>query len=330
METNNNNMSQNNYIEYSEKEVSDFMKIIKKEMFTNLNSEEEAYSISSPSDKQNDNLYLLRYTRYIKEEFNISIVNMINYYIIKFKSFPKHYRNEPNFTYKIIDLLKHLFINEIELSCFTILFEIIGWKYKKLDYWLYLTILGIYSKKLCGAKKDLNLLINYFSRNYPLLIEKFTSFIKDEATISKIHEGLTLKDINKRFQKLKKPMNSYCEKNYINIHGIIDKIVKMSQPYNMNNQKSKSKTNITKRRKKKDNINSNENYNVGDINYGINQISLFEDIFNEKNDKNYYDYDDINFGDNIYNLNYLKDINFFNLNFDLSNSDNLNSIIYEI
>ena len=79
METNNNNTSQNNYIEYSEKEVSDFMKIIKKEMFTNLNSEEEAYSISSPSDKQNDNLYLLRYTRYIKEEFNISIVNMMNF-----------------------------------------------------------------------------------------------------------------------------------------------------------------------------------------------------------------------------------------------------------
>ena len=128
-------------------------------------------------------------------------------------------------------------------------------------------------------------------------------------------------------------MNSYCEKNYINIHGIIDKIVKMSKPYNMNNQNSTNKTNITKRRKKKDNINSNENYNVGDINYGINQISLFEDIFNEKNDKNYYDYDDyddINFGDNIYNLNYLKDISFFNLKFDLSNSDNLNSIIYEI
>ena len=64
-------------------------------------------------------------------------------------------------------------------------------------------ILGIYKKKLCEVKKDLNLLINYFSRNYPLLIEKFTSFINDEAIISKTHEGLTLKDINKRFQKLK-------------------------------------------------------------------------------------------------------------------------------
>ena len=98
------NTSQNNYIEYSEKEVSDFMKIIKKEILTDLNSEEEANLISSPSDEQNDYLYLLRYTRYIKEEFNISIVNMINYYIIKFKSFPKNYRNESNFTYKIIDL----------------------------------------------------------------------------------------------------------------------------------------------------------------------------------------------------------------------------------
>ena len=322
------NTSQNNYIEYSEKEVSDFMKIIKKEILTDLNSEEEANLISSPSDEQNDYLYLLRYTRYIKEEFNISIVNMINYYIIKFKTFPKHFRNEPNFTYKIIDLLKHLFINEIELSCFTLLFEIIGLKYKKLDYWLYLTILGIYTKKLSGAKKDLNLLINYFSRNYPLLVEEYTSFINDEATISKIHEGLTLKDINKRFQKLKKPMNSYCEKNYINIHGIIDKIVKMSQPYNMTNLNRINKKNIKKPTKKIVNNNSNENYNVRDLNYGINQISLFEEVFNEKNDNIDYDFDDINFGDNIYNLNYLKDMNFFNLNFDLSNLDNLNSIIY--
>ena len=304
------NTSQNNYIEYSEKEVSDFMKIIKKEMLTDLNYEEKANLISSSGDEQNDYLYLLRYTRYIKEEFNISIVNMINYYIIKFKSFPK------------------LFINEIELSCFTLLFEIIGYKYKKLDYWLYLTILGIYTKKLSGAKKDLNLLINYFSRNYPLLVEEYTSFINDEATISKIHEGLTLKDINKRFQKLKKPMNSYCEKNYINIHGIIDKIVKMSQPYNMNNLNRINKKNIKKRTKIIVNNNSNENYNVRDINHGINQISLFEEIFDEKNDKIDYDFDDINFGENIYNLNYLKDMNFFNLNFDLSNLDNLNSIIY--
>ena len=131
------------------------MKIIKKEKLNDLNSEDNP--ISSPDDEENAHLYLLRYTRYIKEEFNISIVNMINYYIIKYKTIQKNYRNEPNFTYKIIDLLKHLFINEIELSCFTLLFEIIGCKYKKLDYWLYFAFLGIFTKKLCGA---LNLLIN--------------------------------------------------------------------------------------------------------------------------------------------------------------------------
>ena len=39
METNKNNTSQNNYIKYSEKEESDFMKIIEKEMPADLNSE---------------------------------------------------------------------------------------------------------------------------------------------------------------------------------------------------------------------------------------------------------------------------------------------------
>ena len=78
------------------------MKITKKEKLNDLNSKDEP--ISSLDDEENAHLYLLRYSRYIKEEFNISIVNMINYYIIKFKSFPKNYRNESNFTYKIIDL----------------------------------------------------------------------------------------------------------------------------------------------------------------------------------------------------------------------------------
>ena len=172
METIKINSSQNNYVEFSVKEVSDFMKRIKKEMLTSFHFEEKEFNpISSLCEEEKDHLYLLRYTRYIKQEFNISIVNMINYYIVKFNSFPKHYKNEPNFIYKIIDLLKHLFINEIEVSCFTLLFEKLGLKYKQLDFWLYLIILGIYTKKLCGAEKDLNLLINYFSRKYQLFFE---------------------------------------------------------------------------------------------------------------------------------------------------------------
>ena len=125
-------------------------------------------------------------------------------------------------------------------------------------------------------------------------------------------------------------MNSYCEKNYINFHGIVDKIVKMSQPYNLNNINRSNKKIKKKRRKKINNANSNDNFIIKDINCGINQTSLFEEIFNVKNEKNDYDFDDIKFDENNFNFNYLKDMNCFKPNLDLSNFDNLNSIIYGI
>ena len=332
IQTKKRNISEDNNtnIVYSSEEVKEFMKTIHKELYHNLHEKEEVSNqLNLTDEEEKDHKYYTRYTQYMKEEFNISIINMINYYIIKFNSFAKHYKNEPNFNYKIVDLIKHIFMNEIEVSCFTLLVEIIGINYKRLDHWLCLTILGLYSKKVCGNNNDIDLIINYFSRNNPLFIEEYSSFINDKQIISKINDNTSLKKINKRFIQLSKPMNSYCRKNYINFLGIIDKIINTSQPYVLNKSKRKP-AKCKKKRKKK--IISNSNSVLKANEDGIFPLSQFDDFMDMKNINNEFEH-----GNNNYFPNNILDIfnnfeydNFFNLKFDLPNSDSLSSIVYEI
>ena len=67
-------------------------------------------------------------------------------------------------------------------------------------------------------------------------MEEYSVFINNKDILSKLNENkLNLKQINKRFILLSKPIN-----NYINIQGIIDQIIKTIQPH------FKTKTNNTK------------------------------------------------------------------------------------
>ena len=44
-------------------------------------------------------------------------------------------------------------------------------------------------------------------------------------------ESVSIKKINERFRQLTRPINSYCRHNFIYYNGVVDKIVKWSQPY---------------------------------------------------------------------------------------------------
>ena len=64
-----------------------------------------------------DNIYISRYTQYTMHEFNSKVVNMIVVYFNQINSFPNKLKKEPNFINKIINILKHLLMNELEISC---------------------------------------------------------------------------------------------------------------------------------------------------------------------------------------------------------------------
>ena len=204
---------------------------------------DELFSYYTKYDKDKDNKiinikdgdeseYNKRYSKYMVEDFNITLVNMFITYINKNKSLQNDFKNEPNFMNKFIDLIKHLLMNEVELAVFTIILDKIGWKLEKIDHWTYFTILGIYSKKLVGREEEKSFLINIYSIKNKQFFENYTN-ICDKEIVNKFDENkfLTIKSINQRFKKLNKPINSYCRKNNILYNGVVDKIVKWSQPY---------------------------------------------------------------------------------------------------
>ena len=233
---------------------------MKNKLYSSLNF----YEINNDNNKlsfedgEKDREYFFRYTSYINHEFNSNIVNMIVLYINDSNSFTKKYKEEPNFILNMINLIKSLFMNEIEVAYYTIALEKIGVNYKDIEHWLYFSILGVATKKLCGKEEDCFLLINKLSKKNQKFIDEYSAFINDNKIIAQISNNqISLQQINQRFILLSKPVNTYCRKNYLNFQGIIDNIVKLSQPYykDILNQK---KANNKKLKKKKFIIKTNK------------------------------------------------------------------------
>jgi hypothetical protein len=254
------NHANNVYNNYSRKEISSFKKALKNKLYSSLNF----YEINNDNNKlsfedgEKDREYFFRYTSYINHEFNSNIVNMIVLYINDSNSFTKKYKEEPNFILNMINLIKSLFMNEIEVAYYTIALEKIGVNYKDIEHWLYFSILGVATKKLCGKEEDCFLLINKLSKKNQKFIDEYSAFINDNKIIAQISNNqISLQQINQRFILLSKPINTYCRKNYLNFQGIIDNIVKLSQPYykDILNQK---KANNKKLKKKKFIIKTNK------------------------------------------------------------------------
>ena len=266
------------------------------------------------SKEQEDKIYYNKYIKYINEEFNSTIVNMLVVFINRSKSFPLKYQKEPFFIIKLVNLLKHLLMSEFELSYFTIIVDRIGWRYKCIDHWTYFCILGIYTIKLCGREEDSSLFVNIISRNTPEFMDYYTNLASDEDVASKITEDrIDVKAINERFRKLTKPINSYCRKNFINYYGIVDNIIKLSQPYGdesngkqlrcdekINNNNGIFDNEIRLNSSISDSIKQN---NYIDINYLKNNLciepSASNNINNQKNNNIYKNR--TNYGESIHN-----------------------------
>ena len=79
-------------------------------------------------------------------------------------------------------------------------------------YWYFI-------KKTCGRDNDVLLLLDIFSRNNSKFMEEYSVFIHNKDILSKLNENkLNLKQINKRFILLSKPINTYCKINYFIVY----------------------------------------------------------------------------------------------------------------
>jgi len=306
---------------YSLKDVTKFKKKIKNKFYSNVKYHEQhsgEYTNKKIGDEK-DRLYYFKYTQYIQQKFNSSMINMIISYINRNNSFPKINKNEINFNYKICNLIKHLLMNEIEIACFTLLLEKIGLTQKNEDQWLYLTFVGILSKKILGRDNDAFLLTDIISRNNSKFMEEYSIFIKDKDILSILNENkLKLKEINERFILLSKPVNTYCIKNYINIFGIIDQIVKTAQPYYKSKTfNEKHKININNDNKKSPFEKTNENNTEIEIHNTIQKLVNFDESFVKYNEINFDEIRNFDYEKSYY-IDDLQENDSFNMNWTIS------------
>ena len=220
--------------QYNIRKIKKLLKVELYSKFTYKNQNENE-NLKSPlflqTEEKEENDYYLKYAKYMEEDFNSNIVSMLIVYLNRNKELLIEYQKEPNFINNFINVIKHLLMNEFELSCFTIILDEMGWSHPQMDHWIYLYVLGVYSKKIVGGEDESSLLIDIFSqKNYDFIT--YYTMIDDEM-MNKFDEknNLTVKLINERFRQLTKPINSYCRRNFINYNGVVDKIVKWSQPY---------------------------------------------------------------------------------------------------
>ena len=321
-------------IKFTPKQISNFKKKLKIDFHSDLNSfKEESNNMNKEETKSSP--YFLRYTQYTMHEFNSNIVNMIIVYFNQNNSFPKLSKSEPNFIYKLINILKNLFMNELEVACFTVLIDKIGYDSLNIEQWIFLTLVGITAKKICGTSKDLILIINYFSRKDGNFFDKYSSFLNDENRVfSIISKKITLKQINKRFINLTKSINIYCQKNYININLLVDKIVKKCQPYLINPNRTRNALNIN-RKNKKDITRKNNKINNSKLKKFIVtkpcELYQFENFINIINNNSQFNLEGVNEIEN--NINNSLDIfankNIYDSDFSLSKLDSSSSLEFD-
>ena len=213
---------------YSAQEVKSMKLIIKKEIFDlskNFKTNKIPEGLLAPEDQK----YFVDYKTYVNEQFSQRIANMAIKYVKNSKTIPNNLKDdEENFISKFIDLIKRLLMSELEVAFFTLLIDEKGCKYKNFNFWRILKFYGLATKTFYGNH---NLVMYIFSKK-PELDDDYHTWLncKENTNILK-QTNKRMSDINNRHKELTKIMNSYCSKDYINLNGVVDQIIKLSQPY---------------------------------------------------------------------------------------------------
>ena len=304
---------------------------VKKEIIKELYSKEvkDEYSIENTSQINNNNQYDFKYHEYINNSFNSQLVSMIVSFFNKSKCFPNHLKKTKKFLMNIIQIIKILMMNEIEISVYTITIEQYNWNNNYINYELSLIFLGLYTKQI--TNKDCSLFFSKFREENNKFIEIYQIWEKN------LNKGIfKIDNINNRFRELNKPYNTYCKVDYIDYNGVADIIYKLSQPYGDENKGGKIK--VRKENYFEANINNNfielMNYNFDNEQHiNFNKIMSIDNDMNNyisKNSLNFLKNESNIFGNNFLfkqNSNYSNDDNqlfnfiepYFNLNKDKNN-----------
>lgn len=196
------------------------------------NVENEMPKLEEPND------YFIHYKKYLEEDFSQRIVSMVINYI-NTSECPEELKNQENFINTFILLVKRLLMTEMEVAVFTLIIDKCGWNHPQNTIWKMLTFYGAAAKTLFG-EEDLTYFLLTHTMEYDNFNEDYLKWLND-GNNSDLTSGSNefFMRVNKRHQELTKITNTYCKKNYVDLNGVVDQIIKLSQPYNATSVKPK-------------------------------------------------------------------------------------------
>ena len=166
--------------------------------------------------------YDRKYYHYITEEFNMKCISLIVKYIHMSKTLSENERTNKNIHKELMSITKQLMMNEFEITLFALLIDEYGWvDDKEPDHLLFIGILTKYHSCLSAE-----FFLKHFKETKPNIVNHYIQW-KD----SKAPRIFNIADINKMYNKLNRPFNIYCTKDYIDYNNAVDKIIQLSQPY---------------------------------------------------------------------------------------------------
>ena len=213
---------------------------LKKKARERLYNSNEIDEKLDPNKEDYEAYYTREYSKYIREEFNPKIVNMVIIFLNRSKNIPKQFKTEAGFIKKFISLVKYLLLSELEVVALTLLLDNLGWEYKNIEHWTYFCILGVYIKEKMKSDEEYNMLSYKISKSNTAFIDYYLEWITE---VDKFYEIINLNTFNERYKILNRPVNTFCRKNFIDYNGVVDKIVKLSQPYGDKSNGNKIKIN---------------------------------------------------------------------------------------
>ena len=168
--------------------------------------------------------YEENYKQYITEVFNSKIINLVIRFIKTSTKIPEHIIQEKQIFKNIINIVKELMMNEIEITLMSKYIDDIGWTFPELHHLVHILFVALFTKE--KSNMDIRMFIDHFDKQN-VYFKKWYEYWKGEIS----EECFQNEELFEHFSELNKPFNSYCENNYIDFNCLVDTIITLSQPY---------------------------------------------------------------------------------------------------
>ena len=294
-----------------------------------------------------DILYESMNKNYLSNEFTTNCLNYINKIIINMqKNHLKRFEGIYELNKIFISIIKELLMNEFEILLLSLYLEIIDISLCEdiNSFKESVTFLSYFIKKLSLFPEKLTPINSFLIRKYQGFEDKFNKWFELNSSIINNKLYFSYAEINQRFKEFSKPYSIYCKNNFLDYNLVIDRILKMSVPYNESKRENISLINKNKDltgnlrgsqnifEENRNNANINQNFVYGNNDkFNYNNLNNFNNlyqgiipnyqsgIFANQTNKN------INFGYLYNNSNILCPINKINdekINVNISNDNN--------